>query len=104
MSPSSLNGLDSRRIRDIRPRDPRDGDLSGDSLGFRIRHERLACLLGEAEATQAERALYLWRKQWDAQPLVTEPWPMAEQPRPLHVVPRAGAKKGRKRVTKTQTS
>lgn len=65
--PSSENGLDRRRLKDVRARELGGENYSLDSYKARIRHLRLVELVGEAEATAHEHRLYLWRKAWATQ-------------------------------------
>lgn len=61
--PSGPNGLDSRRLNQVRPRDMTE-DHSPDAAYARLRHSRLAEILGEKGAKTFEANLYNFQREW----------------------------------------
>lgn len=61
--PSSSKGLDSRKLSQVKRRDMTE-DNSPDMAYTRLRHSRLAAILGEAGAKEYELNLANFRKDW----------------------------------------
>lgn len=72
--------MDSRRVKDVRPREQGTEDWSESAYKTRLRQGRIVEILGEAGAKEYDRNLDAFRKTWDRKPVDKSPYPVKKHP------------------------
>lgn len=74
--PSGENGLDRRRLKDVKPRGVRSDDgenYGGDNYHHRLQRRRMIDLIGLEATDEYERQKAAWTKHWNDAPMNSTP-------------------------------